>query len=382
MILGRVMRLLDGSARVQLVNGLWIDFDDPEQELVPSDLVFIDEADGQIDWLPAPDEHWPVRPVAARFIKMDGDMAVVQQGGIVTRAPIATDLEVQKGADVWLDDYLGVIGLADLVTVDASAFKVQPEKSGMSLADFAGYPELVRRTRKLLDISLEKGDLLIRLGARPIRGVLFWGLPGTGKTLLARIIAANEGADFYLINGPEIISKWVGDSEAELRQVFRAAREGDRPAIIFIDEIDSVAPARSGDSHEASKRLVAQLLTEMDGFRSNDQTIVIGATNRREDLDPALRRPGRFDWEIHFPLPSQEDRMAILSHLAAKGGQVNLGTTLMEIAAKTEQWSGAELTAIWAEAAMLAVSDGRQSIVAEDLHGAVDVVVTDRGKKA
>ena len=150
------------------------------------------------------------------------------------------------------------------------------------------------RARELIEVPLRNHEALSAIGARPIKGVLFTGEPGTGKTMLARIIAAQSGAAFYEISGPEIFSKWYGQSEELLRKLFQAAAKHDK-AIIFFDEIDSVAAQRGDESHEASKRVVAQLLTLMDGFTPDTNVVVIAATNRPQDLDVALRRPGRFD---------------------------------------------------------------------------------------
>ena len=183
--------------------------------------------------------------------------------------------------------------------------------------DFGGFSSVVRRAHELIKLPLERHAELAKIGARAIKGVLFTGPPGTGKTMLARIIAAQADAAFYEISGPEIFSKWYGQSEELLRRIFDAAAKEKR-AIIFFDEIDSVAAQRADDAHEASRRVVAQLLTLMDGFDSTRNIVVIAATNRPQDLDIALRRPGRFDWEIEFPLPGKDDRLDILIKIARK----------------------------------------------------------------
>jgi transitional endoplasmic reticulum ATPase len=157
--------------------------------------------------------------------------------------------------------------------------------------------------------------VLVKIGARPVRGVLLTGPAGTGKTLFARIMAAKSGAEFYLINGPEVMSKWYGQSEELLRMIFADARK--QRSIVFFDEIDSVAGRRTETAHEASNRVVATLLTELDGFsRSEHQLMVLATTNRPEDVDDALRRPGRLDWQIEFPLPDEAGRTDILRKTA------------------------------------------------------------------
>ncbi|AQP47079.1 hypothetical protein BW730_05660 [Tessaracoccus aquimaris] len=170
-----------------------------------------------------------------------------------------------------------------------------------------------------------------------------------------------------LTSGPEIISKRLGDTEGNLRKIVEAATNSESGrAIIFFDEIDSIAEKQSSESHEASKRPVAQLLTLMDGFDNKGKSvIVITATNRADSLDPALTRPGRFDWEIEFGLPSRSDRFEILK---VAGARVKTGADLPleDVAALTENWSSAELSFIWTEAALLAIGDGREEVAPED----------------
>ena len=192
----------------------------------------------------------------------------------------------------------------DLPTVSDNIiddFRWKPsEDREIGFEDFGGLKEVVARARELIEVPLKNREALSAIRARAIKGVLFTGEPGTGKTMLAQIIAHQSDAEFYKISGPEIFSKWYGQSEELLRKLFDKAAENDK-AIIFFDEIDSVAAQRDDDSHEASKRVVAQLLTLMDGFSSKANVVVIAATNRPQDLDVALRRPRPFRLGDSFP---------------------------------------------------------------------------------
>lgn len=190
--------------------------------------------------------------------------------------------------------------------------------------------------------------------------------------MLARIIANNTNSAFYEIKGPEIVSKWYGQSEEILRKIFHDAQNQDQ-AIIFFDEIDSIAGQRDAESHEASRRIVAQLLTLMDGFSSNNNIVVIATSNRPQDIDVALRRPGRFDWEIKFPLPKYDDRVLILQTIS-RHMKISREMPHELIAKKTNGWSAADLKAIWVEAALLAVEEARDNIIVEDYIGGFERV--------
>lgn len=254
---------------------------------------------------------------------------------------------------------------------DRYLWKSQGKK--LTFDDFGGYPDVIARARELIETPLLRAEELASIRAKPIKGVLFTGPPGTGKTHLARIIADQSKAAFYSISGPEIVSKWVGDSEGNLRTLFEDAAAKPR-AVVFFDEIDSLAEKRSGESHESSKRVVAQLLTLMDGFEEKSSNIiVIAATNRPDDIDPALRRPGRFDWEIEFPMPTANDRLQILKVSMKRLNVVDPSSMPLEtIAERTDGWSAARIASIWTEAALLAATDRRGSLRVEDLAGAFE----------
>jgi transitional endoplasmic reticulum ATPase len=246
----------------------------------------------------------------------------------------------------------------------------------VTVEDFGGLSQVVSEARNVIKQSLTKRSTLKRMGVRPVRGILFTGAPGTGKTLLARIIAQENSSEFIVISGPEILGQWIGQSEKELRRVFELAA-AQESCIIFFDEIDSIAGHRHTDVHEASKRLVAQFLVQMDGFENEGNVVVIAATNRPEDIDKALRRPGRFDRTIHFPTPTRSDRIKILE---ASGRKCPTQEALPHewVADRTEDWSAADLAAIWREAANLALDDEREVFMEEDYIGGYVRVASQR----
>ncbi|RLI82377.1 AAA family ATPase, partial [Archaeoglobales archaeon] len=172
-------------------------------------------------------------------------------------------------------------------------------RAGVTYEDIGGLKEELQKVREVIELPLRYPEIFQRLGIDPPKGVLLHGPPGTGKTLIAKAVANEIGASFYTINGPEIMSKFYGESEQRLREIFEEAKENS-PSIIFIDEIDAIAPRRDEVTGEVERRVVAQLLTLMDGLEERGQVIVIAATNRVEAVDPALRRPGRFDREIEI----------------------------------------------------------------------------------
>lgn len=280
---------------------------------------------------------------------------------------------------VLAEEPLKYLGLNDGLEVPADSFLVKPDALNETFDDFGGLPDVVARASELIEIPLRHREQLSRIGARPIKGVLFTGLPGTGKTMLARIVAGASDASFYEVSGPRVFSKWYGESERILRDIFEHAADN-APAIIFFDEIDSVAGQRSGDAHEASKRVVATLLTLMDGFNSDTNVVVIAATNRPDDIDDALRRPGRFDWELQFPLPQGADRTQILAK-AARRLRTSDDLPHKRVAGMTDGWSAAELAAVYSEASLLAASDERDRIMTEDYLGGVERVRDHRSRK-
>ena len=219
--------------------------------------------------------------------------------------------------------------------------------------DIGDLEEVKQKVREMVELPMKYPELFSHLGIEPPKGVLFYGPPGTGKTLLAKAVANETGAYFIAINGPEIMSKFYGESEARLREIFKEAEEN-APAIIFIDEIDAIAPKREEVTGEVERRVVAQLLALMDGLKGRGQVIVIAATNRPNALDPALRRPGRFDREIAFPVPDKRARREILQ-VHTRNMPLAEDVDLDELAEMTHGFTGADLAALCREAAMRAL---------------------------
>jgi len=228
----------------------------------------------------------------------------------------------------------------------------------ISYEDIGGLKEKLGRVREMIELPLKHPELFDRLAITPPKGVLLYGPPGTGKTLIAKAVANEAGAHFIGIQGPEIISKYYGESEKELREKFEEA-EKNAPSVIFIDELDSIAPRRDEVVGEVERRVVAQLLTLMDGLSGRGNVIVIAATNREEAIDPALRRPGRFDREIEIGVPTQEGRLEILQihtrGMPIEGTDKDREKILKVLAAQSHGFVGADLSSLAREAAMRAL---------------------------
>jgi transitional endoplasmic reticulum ATPase len=239
--------------------------------------------------------------------------------------------------------------------VKSSEYPLLARSTRVTWEDIGDLEEAKERIREIVELPLKHPEIFQRLGIEPPKGILLYGPPGTGKTLLAKALANEIGAYFIAVNGPEIMSKFYGESEERLREVFKEAQEN-APAIIFIDEIDSIAPRRSEVIGEVEKRVVAQLLTLMDGIQERGKVIVIGATNRAEDIDPALRRPGRFDREIEIRPPDEKGRLEILQ-VHTRNMPLAEDVDLREIAKMTKGYTGADLAALAKEAAMAALRE-------------------------
>ena len=231
-----------------------------------------------------------------------------------------------------------------------------PEGRGLprtTYEDIGGLHEEIQRVREMVELPLRHPELFQRLGIEPPKGVLLHGPPGCGQTLLARAVANESEANFFSINGPEIMSKFYGESEARLREIFQQAQQNS-PSIIFIDELDAIAPKREEVTGEVERRVVAQLLALMDGLSGRGNVIVIGATNRPGALDPALRRPGRFDREIEIGVPDKQGRYEILQ-IHTRGMPLAEDVDLKKLAEMTHGYTGADLAALCRETAMKAL---------------------------
>ncbi len=230
----------------------------------------------------------------------------------------------------------------------------------VSYDDIGGLGEAVKKIREMVELPLRHPELFKRLGVEAPKGVLLHGPPGTGKTMLAKAVAGETSSNFISIGGPEIVSKFYGESEGKLREIFKEAEENS-PSIIFIDEIDSIAPKRDEVSGEEERRIVAQLLSLMDGLNSRGKVVVIGATNRPNAIDEALRRPGRFDREIEIGIPDRDGRLEILQ-IHTRGMPLADDVDLDWLADKTHGYAGADLSALTKEAAMAALRRIRDQV--------------------
>ncbi|MEM1507293.1 MAG: CDC48 family AAA ATPase [Candidatus Bathyarchaeia archaeon] len=283
--------------------------------------------------------------------------------------------QILEGKVVSRGDYipLGIMGR----TIDLMVVSVQPSVSAVIITrdteiaigekpaamvrevpkvtyeDIGGLKEEIRKIREMVELPLKYPELFERLGIEAPKGVLLYGPPGTGKTLLAKAVANETNAAFFSISGPEIMSKYYGESEERLREIFRQAEENS-PSIIFIDEIDAIAPKREEVTGEVEKRVVSQLLALMDGLKPRGRVVVIGATNRPNAIDPALRRPGRFDREIEIGVPNKQGRLEILQ-IHTRNMPLAEDVNLEKIASITHGFVGADLVALCKEAAMRAL---------------------------
>jgi transitional endoplasmic reticulum ATPase len=221
--------------------------------------------------------------------------------------------------------------------------------------DIGGLDEVKQELKEAVEWPLKTPEVFQRLGIKPPKGIMIYGPPGCGKTLLARGVATESEANFITIKGPEVFSKWVGESEKAIREVFRKARMA-APAVIFFDEIDSLAPRRGAGFSDSgvSERVISQLLTEMDGITTLVDIVIIAATNRPDMVDPAVLRPGRFDRLIYVPEPDEKSRLQIFK-IYTKGMPLAKDVNLDQLTTMTKNYSGADIEGLCRESAMLAL---------------------------
>ncbi len=265
--------------------------------------------------------------------------------------------------------------LESLKVVRPSAMReVLVETPDVGWADIGGLEEVKEKLMEAVEWPLQKPEVFKRMGIRPPRGILLYGPPGTGKTLLAKAVAKESEANFILVNGPSLLSKWVGESEKAVREIFRKARQT-APTILFFDEIDALVPRRGGDDNKVHERVVNQMLTEMDGLEALNDVVVIGATNRPDILDPALLRQGRFDRIIFTPIPDVESRKKIFTvHLMEM--PIAKDVDVAELAELTSGYVGADIEGVCREAAMIALREDIKSktVQLEHFKKALEVV--------
>ncbi len=298
----------------------------------------------------------------AVILRNSQQLARKLENRVVTRGDILSFYSFNRRVDLIVVDYSPKsaavrihFGTKIILSEKTHKELTELEISRVSYEDIGGLGEEIQKIREMIELPLRHPELFKRIGINPPKGVLLHGVPGTGKTLLARAVAYETEAYFLTISGPEIMSKFYGQSEENLRKIFKEAKEN-APSIIFIDELDSIAPKRGEITGEVERRVVAQLLSLMDGLEGRGEIIVIGATNRVNDIDPALRRPGRFDREIEIGVPDTDGRYEILL-IHTRGMPLYKDVDLRFMAEKTHGFVGADVEALAKEAAMLAIRE-------------------------
>ena len=296
--------------------------------------------------------------------------ALAREAAMKCLGRLVPELELDKAIPV---DVLEKVKVTEqdfddaLKEVEPSAMReVLIEVPHVTWDDVGGLEEVKTQLKEMVEMPMERGDSFRRMGIRPAKGILLYGPPGTGKTLLAKAVATESKANFISIKGPEIMSKWVGESEKAIRQAFKKAKQV-APAIVFLDEIDAIAPRRGGGSENGvTERVVNQLLTSIDGMESMEGVTVMAASNRPDIIDSALLRPGRFDRLILVPLPDDVSRRSILA-IHTKAMPLK-GVDLDRLVEQTDGYVGADLENLCREAAMTALREDPEAVSVEQKH--------------
>ena len=247
----------------------------------------------------------------------------------------------------------GVIKIDKTTELNISSETAIDRKVRVTYEEVGGLKEKTKAMREIVELPLRHPELFARLGVEPHSGILLYGPPGCGKTLLAKVLASESEANMFPINGPEIMNKYYGETEAKLRDIFKEAKDKS-PSIIFIDEIDAIAPKREEAYGDVEKRVVAQLLALMDGLTDRGNVIVLGATNRPDSVDPALRRPGRFDREFEITVPNEDERYEILQ-IHTRGMPISEDIDLKDLSSELHGYTGADIKSLCREAAMKSI---------------------------
>ena len=247
----------------------------------------------------------------------------------------------------------GVVKIDRVTNLNISTETSVDRKVRVTYEEVGGLRQEVKAMREIVELPLKHPELFARLGIEPHSGILLYGPPGCGKTLLAKVIASESEANMFPINGPEIMNKYYGETEAKLRDIFKEAKDSS-PSIIFIDEIDTIAPKREEAYGDVEKRVVAQLLALMDGLNDRGNVIVLGATNRPDSIDPALRRPGRFDREFEISVPNEDERLEILE-IHTRGMPINDDIDLKDMSSELHGYTGADIKSLCREAALKSI---------------------------
>ena len=247
----------------------------------------------------------------------------------------------------------GIVRIERTTTLTILSEKSDDKKFRITYEEVGGLRSEIKVMREIVELPLRHPELFARLGIEPHSGVLLYGPPGCGKTLLAKVLASESDANMFSINGPEIMNKYYGETEAKLRDIFKEAKENS-PSIIFIDEIDAIAPKREEAYGDVEKRVVAQLLALMDGLTDRGNVIVLGATNRPDSLDPALRRPGRFDREMEISVPNADGRLEVME-IHTRGMPISKDVNLKVLSSELSGYTGADMKSLCREAAMRSI---------------------------